>query len=107
MQEPFILREPESGTRKVFSRILTENSLKENDLREVAETGSTAAIKEAIKAGIGISILSWCALRDDINCGKLVAVTVQGQRFERSFFMVQRKNRELSPVASVFFGVSP
>ena len=102
MQEPFILREPESGTRKVFSRILTENSLKENDLREVAEIGSTAAIKEAIKAGIGISILSRCALRDDINCGKLVAVTVQGQKFEQPFSLVQRKNREISPVASVF-----
>jgi DNA-binding transcriptional LysR family regulator len=102
MQEPFILREPESGTRKVFSRILTENGLKENDLREVAEIGSTAAIKEAVKAGIGISILSRCALRDDINYGRLVAVTVQGQTLERSFYLVQRKNRELSPVASVF-----
>lgn len=102
MQEPFILREPESGTRKVFSRILAENGLKENDLQEVAEIGSTAAIKEAVKAGIGISILSRCALRDDINCGRLVAVTIQGQKLERSFYLVQRKNRELSPVASVF-----
>lgn len=102
MQEPFILREPESGTRKVFSRILVENGLKESDLLEVAEIGSTAAIKEAVKAGIGISILSKRALKDDINCGRLVAVTVQGQTLERSFYVVQRKNRELPPVASVF-----
>ena len=102
MQEPFILREPESGTRKVFSRILAENGLKESDLLEVAEIGSTAAIKEAVKAGIGISILSSCALRDDIKCGRLAAVTVQGQTLERPFYLVQRKNREHSPVASVF-----
>ena len=102
MQEPFILREPESGTRKVFSQILAENGLKENDLKEVAEIGSTAAIKEAIKAGIGMSVLSWCALRDDINCGKLAAVTLQKQTIERPFYLVQRKNRQLSPVASVF-----
>lgn len=102
MEEPFILREPESGTRKVFSKILVENGLIENDLQEVAEIGSTAAIKEAVKAGVGISILSRSALRDDINCGRLVAVTVQDQMMERSFYLVQRKNRELSPVAAVF-----
>ena len=102
MEEPFIMREPESGTRKVFSGILAENGLKENDLREVAEIGSTAAIKEAVKAGIGISILSRCALKDDINCGRITAVTIQSQTMERSFYLVQRKNRELSPVASVF-----
>jgi len=102
MQEPFILRETESGTRKVFSLILAENGLKENDLREVAEIGSTAAIKEAVKAGIGISILSRCALKDDINCGRIAAVNIHSQTLERSFYLVQRKNRELSPVASVF-----
>lgn len=102
MQEPFILREPESGTRKVFSSILAENGLKENDLLEVAEIGSTAAIKEAVKAGIGISILSRCALRDEINCGRLVAVAIQGQPLERSFYLVQRKNRAMPPVANVF-----
>ncbi len=102
VQEPFILREPESGTRKVFFKILEDNGLKPDDLREVAEIGSTAAIKEAVKAGIGISILSQCALRDDISCGRLVAVAIKGQTLERSFYLVQRKNRELSPVASVF-----
>ncbi len=102
MQEAFILREPESGTRKVFSGVLAENGLKEDDLQEVAEIGSTAAIKEAVKTGIGISILSRCALRDDIKCGKLVAVAIEGQILKRSFYLVQRKNRALSPVASVF-----
>jgi len=102
IEEPFILRELESGTRKVFSRILEKNGLKERDLREVAEIGSTEAIKEAVKAGIGISILSRCAIMDDINCGRIVAVAIEGQTLERPFYLVQRKNRELSPVASVF-----
>ena len=102
VQEPFILREPGSGTRKVLFRILEENGLKPGKLREVAEIGSTAAIKEAVKAGIGISILSRCALRDDISCGRIAAVAIKGQTLKRSFYLVQRKNRELSPVASVF-----
>jgi DNA-binding transcriptional LysR family regulator len=102
IHEPFIMREPESGTRKVFSRILEENGLKESSLKEVAEIGSTAAIKEAVKAGIGVSILSRYAVKDDVDCGRLVAVAIDENRMHRPFYLIQRKNRALSPVASVF-----
>ena len=101
-QEPFIMREPDSGTRKVFARILEKNGLKESSLQEVAEIGSTAAVKDAVKAGIGISILSRRAVIDDVNCGRLVAIAVKGHKLQRPFYLIQRKNRELSPVASVF-----
>ncbi len=100
--EPFILREPESGTRKVFSKILEENGLKESSLQEVAEIGSSAAIKEAVKAGIGVSILSKRAVRDSVECGRLATVGIVENKMERPFYLIQRKNRELSPVASVF-----
>lgn len=101
-KEPFIMREPDSGTRKVFARILEKNGLKESSLQEVAEIGSTAAIKEAVKAGIGISILSRRAVIDDVKCGRLVAVSVIDHKLQRPFYLIQRKNRALSPVASVF-----
>ena len=101
-KEPFIMREPDSGTRKVFARILEKNGLKESSLQEVAEIGSTAAIKEAVKAGIGISILSRRAVIDDVKCGRLVAVSVKNHKLQRPFYLIQRKNRALSPVASVF-----
>ena len=101
-KEPFIMREPDSGTRKVFARILEKNGLKESSLQEVAEIGSTAAIKEAVKAGIGISILSRRAVLDDVKCGRLVAVSVKDHKLQRPFYLIQRKNRALSPVASVF-----
>ncbi len=102
IQEPFILRERASGTRKVFSEILEKNGLKESSLQEVAEIGSTAAIKEAVKAGIGVSVLSRRAVRDEVDCGRLVTVKIHGNRMYRPFYLIQRKNRELSPVVSVF-----
>lgn len=102
LEEPFILREPESGTRKVFSGILKENDLAESSLKEVAEIGSTAAIKEAVKAGMGVSILSRLAVKDEVDCGRLVTVTLSGKSLYRPFYLIQRKNRALSPVASVF-----
>jgi len=100
---PFILREPGSGTRKVFQRILEKDGLKENDLQVAAEIGSTAAVKEAIKVGIGISVLSKSAVQDDVNCGgRLTTIVVKGLDMHRPFYLIQRKNRNLSPVASAF-----
>jgi DNA-binding transcriptional LysR family regulator len=101
-QSSFIFREPESGTRKVFSNILEKEGLRESDLDVVAEIGSTAAVKEAVKAGIGVAILSKRAVLDDMDCGRLVAVSIQKHDMERPFYLVQRKNRDLSPVAAAF-----
>ncbi len=98
----FILREPESGTRKVFSKILEKDGLRENDLNVVAEIGSTAAVKEAVKAGIGISILSKRAIQEDVDCGRLTAISLKGHDLYRPFYLVQRKNRALSPVSAAF-----
>jgi len=102
MQEPFILREQASGTRKVFAKILEDNKFKESNLQEVAEIGSTAAIKEAVKAGIGVSVLSRFGVRDDVACGRMAVVKIRGHTMYRPFYLIHRKNRVLSPVAEVF-----
>ena len=101
LEEPFILRERESGTRKVIAQVLAENGLREQNLHSVAEIGSTAAVKEAVKAGIGIAILSKRAIVDEIKCGRLAAIAIEKQTLKRPFYLIQRKSRELSPVASV------
>ncbi len=101
-REPFIFREADSGTRKVFAEILERSGLREKDLQEVAEIGSTAAVKEAVKEGIGVSIISQRAVSDDVDCGRLAVVTVEDHALERPFYLIRRKNRELSPVASEF-----
>ncbi|MFP7754041.1 selenium metabolism-associated LysR family transcriptional regulator [Thermodesulfobacteriota bacterium B35] len=100
--EPFILRESASGTRRVIAQILEQHGLREAQLKEVAEIGSTAAVKEAVKAGLGVSILSRRALIDDLDCGSIATVAVRGIRLERPFYLIRRKNRELPPVAAVF-----
>ncbi|NOQ46869.1 MAG: LysR family transcriptional regulator [Desulfobulbaceae bacterium] len=102
VNEPFILREPGSGTRKVIAQVLEKSGFREAGLQEVAEIGYTAAIKEAVKSGIGVSILSRRAVMDDVDCGRLVTVAVDGLRLQRPFYLIQRKNRELPPAATVF-----
>lgn len=100
--QPFIMREAESGTRKVFAGILEENGMKEGFLQEVAEIGSTAAIKEAIKAGMGISVISKRAVAEDIKYGRLASLNISDHKLKRPFYLIRRKNRALSPVATIF-----
>lgn len=100
--EPFIMRDHSSGTRLAVGRILEQHGLNPAQLNVVAEIGSTEAIRQSIKAAIGISILSSQAVKDDIAHGSLVAVAIDGVRMIRPFYMVTRKNQSLSPLCSAF-----
>ncbi len=102
--EPFILRESGSGTRKVVDQIFEDHGVKTSSLSEVAEIGSTAAVLQAVKEGLGVSIVSTMAVEKDLSCGTIVSLPVKGVRMERPFYMIRRKNRELSPAAAVFWG---
>lgn len=100
--QPFILREPGSGTRKVIAHILETCGYKETDLQDVALLGSNEAVKEGVKAGIGISMLSRRSVAEDVHRGILVALPLEDISGQRPFYLVRRKNRALSPVAAAF-----
>jgi DNA-binding transcriptional LysR family regulator len=102
-EEPFILRENESGTRKVVEQILEEHGIRPASLMEVAEIGSTAAIIEAVRSGLGISILSARAVEREVRAGSLAALSLKGVQLQRPFYLIRRRNRELSPAAAVFW----
>lgn len=102
IKEPFILREQGSGTRKTLAQFFTAAGLKESNLAEVAEIGSTAATKEAIKGNVGISIMSQLAISADIHSGTLATATLNSGSIKRSFYLIWRKNRELTPVSRTF-----
>jgi DNA-binding transcriptional LysR family regulator len=100
--QPFIIREPGSGTRKVIEQFLKTKGFQESDLKEVAQIGSSAAVKEAVKAGSGISILSKRAVKDEVECNKLSISPVKDLKLHRSFYLIQRKNTQLLPIVKTF-----
>ncbi|MHB8788341.1 MAG: selenium metabolism-associated LysR family transcriptional regulator [Desulfobulbaceae bacterium] len=102
-EEPFILRESESGTRRVMEQILEEHGIKPSSLMEVAEIGSTAAVIEAVRAGLGVSVLSARAVEREVQAGALAAIALKDVQLERPFYLIRRRNRELSPAAAVFW----
>jgi DNA-binding transcriptional LysR family regulator len=100
--EPFIMRDESSGTRRALSQILEQHGLNPAHLNVVAEMGTTEAIRQSVKAAIGISILSSQAVREDIAHGSLVEIAMQGVTMIRPFYMVTRKNQALSPLCTAF-----
>lgn len=100
--QAFILREKGSGTRIAMSEALQEHGFDLSQLYVVAEMGSTEAVRQAIKARIGISILSYHAIAEDLQRGTLVALPLKGIRVFRSFYLIQRKNRQASPLCTAF-----
>lgn len=101
-KEPFIIRERDSGTQKVMTEILERKGLDLSQLNVIAEMGSTEAVRQSVKAQIGIAILSRQAVMEDLSCGTLTQVAIKGVQFKRPFYLIRRKNRNLSPVCAVF-----
>lgn len=99
---PFIIREEGSGTRATMLAALAGHGLGAKDLNVVAEMGSTEAVIQAIKAGLGVSILSRFALAQEIRFNLIKAVPVEGLNLRRPFYIVTHKKRTRSPLCGAF-----
>lgn len=102
MTQPFIQRERGSGSRLVTEQILKHHGLAPDMLSTVAEMGSTEAIKQGIKAGIGVSILSRIALTDELRAGSVCTVAIDGVALQRHFYLIRHRGRTLSPLCQTF-----
>lgn len=100
--EPLIVRERGSGSRHALERALAEVGLDLSDFRVVGEMGSTQAIKQGVKAGVGISLISKRAVAEECQHGTLHCVKVKDLRFSRAFYLVTSTTRSRSPLAEAF-----
>lgn len=98
----FIDRERESGTRKAAHEILVAHGIDPARLPVIAEMGSTEAVRQSVKAGIGVAIISRQAVAEDIEHGRLAEVAIRAIQFVRPFYLIRKKNRQPSPVAALF-----
>jgi len=98
-EEPFIFREPGSGTFKILDVYLrSAGSSGLSDLHSVACFGTSTAIKEGIKAGLGISVLSSRAVDTEIKTGILSMSRIKGIVMSRNFFLIRDRRRIVSPL---------
>jgi DNA-binding transcriptional LysR family regulator len=101
-EEPFILREPGSGTRAVEERALARLKL---PVRVVMALGSTEAIKRVVAEGVGLAIVSRLSVRAECAAGTLAVLPVAELRMERPLHLVRRKGRRDGPALQAFCGV--
>ncbi len=97
--EPFIMREPGSGTRKAVQALFEEQDI---EVRVRLELGSNEAIKQAIAGGLGLSVLSCHTLTPEGDTGELTILDVEGFPIERQWYVVHLGSKQLSIVASTF-----
>jgi DNA-binding transcriptional LysR family regulator len=99
---PFLLREPGSATRMVFEKALKRQS-KNIDLDIIGYLESQEAIKEATKAGLGITVISQKAVEDELKAGLLKGYRLKGIPIKRNFYLVFRKQSIFPPLDKAFF----
>jgi DNA-binding transcriptional LysR family regulator len=98
-KEPFIIREPGSGTRDITLKKFAEKGLRPNVRMEL---GSSEAIKYTIAGGLGISLLSLHTFTLEGKNGPVAILDVKGFPIMRSWYLVHPKGKELSLVAQTF-----
>jgi len=101
-QVPFLLREEGSGTRKTMEDFLQKMQINLKKMNIVAVLGSTDAIKQAIKAGLGTSILSRRAIAEELSNGSLQEMKL-GEEMKRSFYLATHKKRTLPAQYKAFY----
>lgn len=97
-EDRLLMREAGSGTRYAIERHFAKHKIALHSQMTIA---SNEAIKEAVAAGLGISILSRHTLTH-MAPGNLVELDVVGFPILNTWYLVHWKSRVLSPVAEAF-----
>jgi DNA-binding transcriptional LysR family regulator len=102
LTEPIIMREKGSGTSDAVSVALRQQGISPDDLSVSTTLPGSEAVKQAVLAQCGVAFISELAVRGELQRGELVAINLEGVAITRSFSLVHRKGRTLSPAAENF-----
>ena len=101
-ENPMIVREIGSGHRRALEEALVKRGLDLNDFNIALEVGSTEAVKNSVRAGIGYSFLSKHALEAG-NTQGLVWTNVEDFCIQRGFYLLTRRNKTLTAIADEYY----
>jgi DNA-binding transcriptional LysR family regulator len=99
---PMVLREEGSGTRREVERILENKGVALEEIKIAGVFGSTDAVKQAVKAGLGISIVSRFSVADELKYKVLKEIKVKDVQMKRNFYIVTHKKRTLPLAYNAF-----
>jgi LysR family transcriptional regulator, low CO2-responsive transcriptional regulator len=97
--EPFILREPGSGTRLTAERFFADKGI---TVKNRLEVGSNEAIKQTVAGGLGLAVLSATTVVSELALGELVQLDVKGFPLIRRWHVVYPRGKRLSAATLAF-----
>jgi len=97
-----VLRGPGSGTQAVAARALKRQGVELSDMKVSAQVGSTTAVLQAVRAGLGLGFVSRRALAEELAAGRLAEVRLKGVDLSRRFYLVSHRRRTHAPAAVAF-----
>lgn len=98
--EQFVVREQGSGTRTAMERFFAEQGGVEIESR--MEFSDHEAIKQAVRSGLGLAVVSIHTIRLELSARELVVLDVKATPIKRNWHLVYRRRKRLSPVAEAF-----
>ena len=98
--KPFLVRESGSGTRRAFEEMFGYSM----DRFNIAGCfGSMGAVREALKANIGVSVVSLLSVSEELSRGRLKVVKIENiGSMKREFYVITNRRLSLSPIADAF-----
>jgi DNA-binding transcriptional LysR family regulator len=99
---PMVLREEGSGTRREAEKLLEGQGISCESVKVAGIFGSTDAVKQAAKVGLGLTILSRLSVTDELKHKLLKEVKLAAPPMKRMFYTVTHKKRVLPLLYSLF-----
>ncbi|MEP7232332.1 MAG: LysR family transcriptional regulator [Ginsengibacter sp.] len=96
---PLIYREQGSGTRRTMEKFIQRNNL---PVRKKMELTSNEAVKQAVIAGLGCSIMPLIGIKNELHNGELQIIPVKGFPIKSVWNLIWLKGKKHSPVALAY-----
>jgi DNA-binding transcriptional LysR family regulator len=100
--EKLIVREQDSGTRRVIEEKLTAAGVPLDSIPIAGEFGSTESVLAAVEAGLGISFVSRWAAEKAALSGRVELRTLKDVNMSRNLYLIYPKDRILSRPTHAF-----
>jgi DNA-binding transcriptional LysR family regulator len=97
--QTWIVREEGSGTRVYSDHVIRSLGIR---VKKMITLSSNQAVKEAVEAGLGISLLSEWVVQKPLQYGELASVSIEGESFPRRFSYIYSVHAEHTKLANVF-----
>lgn len=99
---PLLMREPGSGSRDVIEAALRERNI---EIAPVMSLGSTEAIKNAVRNGLGVAFVSRLTVEHELSSRRLIELPFSDLQIRRDLYLVTLKGKRHSPAAGAFIAL--